>query len=894
MHKSILFSLMLTACMLLSTVVAMADAISEYPYTNGFDTEVSYGIPAGWTKVAGTDYYPSVDTKSNISTRNSSAKAVVFQGYSSNGEQILALPEFSVAAKYLEIEFYYKTKSSSYPATMSVGYVTSLSDKATYVAVASLGYNTDGFKQVKQTFEDAPDGAYLAFYFKGTGSSSKKGAMYLDDVTVTSNEPEGTCAAAGKPEVSEVTAHTAKLTWTAAEGVEDYQYVCVRKGEEVNWEGVIAQKVTSVTLDTLQTRTEYDFYVRSYCGAGEGEQGSAQKVTFQTDYSCFAPTTLGVVEESITSNSAKLTWSASGKGETQWQYTYEVWSDETPDWTSAVVTNQTELTLNNLTPATPYQVWVRSYCSADDQSEAATAYLSTACGKMPLPFTEDFSSDVDCWTMNNCASSGYFTTGVYNDQFRFVYTTNPPQYLITPELVTSTKQVKVTFDYSAYSTNYSETFKVGYSTTTNDVATAFTWSEEVTADKTTASQYSEILPEGVKFIAIQHTSNDKYYFFIDNFSVEEYEAPTCAAPAELTVSEVTASSAVVTWTSEAESFVLQCKEAVDDEWKDTANVTSPFTLSDLAELTTYSVRVKAVCGESLESEWTTTAEFTTNCAVKAFPYENAFAETLALCWENTNTHGSNVWTPTQEGENYYLRYSSSDNGYNHATLATPVVALPAETEVAIMFKWMNTGVENVALQVSVDGGEPYALDTDLGNALAVAGNDWADMRLDISPLAGKTVQFFFTANGGNKGKFVCLDDFQVAEKPCLVPTSLQAVATVGGAELTWQSAWDESAWNLQYKAAAAEEWTAVNNLSENTYTLTGLAEDTEYEVQVQAVCSETKTSDWTESVTFTTLSTPSAIDNAAFQSHATKRVVNGQLLIERNGETFNAQGVSVK
>ena len=65
-------------------------------------------------------------------------------------------------------------------------------------------------------------------------------------------------------------------------------------------------------------------------------------------------------------------------------------------------------------------------------------------------------------------------------------------------------------------------------------------------------------------------------------------------------------------------------------------------------------------------------------------------------------------------------------------------------------------------------------------------------------------------------------------------------------------------------------------------------------MQVQAVCSETKTSDWTESVTFTTLSTPSAIDNAAFQSPATKRVVNGQLLIERNGETFNAQGVSVK
>ncbi len=49
------------------------------------------------------------------------------------------------------------------------------------------------------------------------------------------------------------------------------------------------------------------------------------------------------------------------------------------------------------------------------------------------------------------------------------------------------------------------------------------------------------------------------------------------------------------------------------------------------------------------------------------------------------------------------------------------------------------------------------------------------------------------------------------------------------------------------------EWIYVNDVTENPYTIEGLTPNTEYEVQVQGVAADGRTTDWTESVIFTTL-----------------------------------------
>ena len=152
-------------------------------------------------------------------------------------------------------------------------------------------------------------------------------------------------------------------------------------------------------------------------------------------------------------------------------------------------------------------------------------YVPSMCAPKPLPYTYGFEEEdeFDCWTMLNCDSNTGRTVhdsspshqGSYF--FRFWYNTNPPQYLISPELECDTV-VNMSFYYRNVSNNYPETFQVGYSTTTKSPA-AFTWGDEVTAtNEDTWMLYEDSFPEGTKYVAVKLTSNDRYLLFLDDFS----------------------------------------------------------------------------------------------------------------------------------------------------------------------------------------------------------------------------------------------------------------------------------------------------------------------------------------------------------------------------------------
>jgi hypothetical protein len=178
--------------------------------------------------------------------------------------------------------------------------------------------------------------------------------------------------------ISAKDAHSATFSWDEVEDA-NWQYICLPKSDEPNWDStaVVSTQEHSATIENLKSDTEYKFHVRRYCA--EDDQSTAASIAFKTDKSCFTPTSLYIPEELITDKTAKITWKTSGHGETQYQYTYDILTsyEQEPDWSKAVITGQKEVTLTELTPESPYQIWVRSYCSEDDQSEAATEYFTT-------------------------------------------------------------------------------------------------------------------------------------------------------------------------------------------------------------------------------------------------------------------------------------------------------------------------------------------------------------------------------------------------------------------------------------------------------------------------------------------------------------------------------------
>ena len=145
---------------------------------------------------------------------------------------------------------------------------------------------------------------------------------------------------------------------------------------------------------------------------------------------------------------------------------------------------------------------------------------------------QGFEDGLGDWTMNHCHSSSGVTSSyggnTGNYAFRFYYTTNYPQYLISPEL-DDNDGVNLTFYAARYSSNYPETFMVGYSSTTND-PTEFTWGSEVTCTTMYGAgayqEYSYDFPAGTKYVSIACTSNDQFYMFVDDITVTATEAPS--------------------------------------------------------------------------------------------------------------------------------------------------------------------------------------------------------------------------------------------------------------------------------------------------------------------------------------------------------------------------------
>ncbi len=103
-----------------------------------------------------------------------------------------------------------------------------------------------------------------------------------------------------------------------------------------------------------------------------------------------------------------------------------------------------------------------------------------------------------------------------------------------------------------------------------------------------------------------------------------------------------------------------------------------------------------------------------------------------------------------------------------------------------------------------------------------------------------------------------LEDYtiQVEEPdPCLAEASVQNIQIsnigVSSASVNWDPLTGVSQYDLRYRETGAPVWIEVSPLYVNTHTLTGLAFDTEHEVQVRAVCNSTS-SIYSSSILFTT------------------------------------------
>ena len=370
-----------------------------------------------------------------------------------------------------------------------------------------------------------------------------------------------------------------------------------------------------------------------------------------------------------------------------------------------------------------------------------------------------------------------------------------------------------------------------------------------------------------------------------------YTPDNCPKPNNLEASDITTSSATLSWTPKGEetSWDVQYRMVGETNWidKGTVNTTPTCALDNLSEYTEYQFRVKPNCTEG--ANWTDPVTFRTLSLVTTVdedhPYSTGF-EGETLDWHFIQDGQTNAWawgSATQNGGSKSL-YVSNNGGTNNQysvydsgkskSFAVKSFHLGVGYYYA-SFDWKNKGEGScdflrVALAPVTTTLTPgvypcnnfdNTLPTDwmaLDGGYRLSNfNTWQSQSVEFElNTEGDYLVIFAWSNdyGGGEQPPAAVDNFSFSYATCPRPTTPILVwADVNYAIFDWTALGSETTWNMQYKRADETTWTDVSEtINEHPYTLNGLTSGTDYQVRVQAGCG----SNWTNPFSFTTLCDP--------------------------------------
>lgn len=427
----------------------------------------------------------------------------------------VALPEFTNDWSSLQVSFWMQTESNSSNYKLSLGYITAADvDFNTYQVIEEFEPSQGQMTQhtVYLKIKNVPAEA-KRMVFRWTNTSSSYYSCCIDDVLVRLSDavlPVGTLT------YSNVQATSVKLSWDLIDVTQDLWYVQYATDENFTENVGTADADTNENflLEGLTAETHY--YVR-VCAQQEflGYGLWSNTVDFETMPACSAA---NVALADITHHNATVTWDG----------------------------------------------------ESDDDF---TVYYREAAGIQVL-FEEGFEDATEFanWTLNNCVSGTNRSTETkYTGDYGFKFSFNgsssgitPPQHLISPDLSAYTaNDVVLSFYYTKGSSSWTETFKVGWSSSTNDPA-EFTWDSEITATSAWEN-YSRTIPAGTKYISIAYTADNQLKFFVDDIVIGETHDPSGSQTvlAETSPANITNLTAGVKYEARV---VPNCNPSLGTEW----------------------------------------------------------------------------------------------------------------------------------------------------------------------------------------------------------------------------------------------------------------------------------------------------------------------------------------
>lgn len=262
------------------------------------------------------------------------------------------------------------------------------------------------------------------------------------------------------------------------------------------------------------------------------------------------------------------------------------------------------------------------------------------------------------------------------------------------------------------------------------------------------------------------------------------------------------------------------------------------------ESATLTVTMPASTGNSAITISSTTegiADFVINASGTVRDPNKVFENDFSSLPEDWTTTGS--WSYSAANGAYTTAWYTSSN----ARLVTPKLTI-AEGEKFFVeakgYSTSNTSYQHLQMQYSSDG----TTWTNFDSEPALDPSNWKTFEFTGAP-AGS----YYIAINASQADIRMFYGGQLPLNP--TPKSLgYSNVTNTSAQLNWTST--ASNFNIQYKASGDADWTTIENVTANPYTLTGLSAVTTYQVKVQADHGVNGLSDYTDAISFTTKPNP--------------------------------------
>lgn len=640
--------------------------------------------------------------------------------------------------------------------------------------------------------------------------------------------------------------------------------------------------------------------------------------------SCVVPTSL--ISSNVTTTTADIAWTGDVAN---YNVDYRIAGAAT--WTSST-TATNSIALTSLNPSSTYEVRVQKDCGGGDLSAwSAILTFNTLCTSITsFPYTENFEGTAlpNCWSELKTPASSYgwssYATGYAGRGVRFDSYDNAEDNvsLLKTQVLDLTSLTSAQMEFW-WKNPTGGNFKVmlstdGGATFTNTLADNLTAQSAWILKTIDLSAY--VAAGNNVVIGFEGTSNwgsGDAFIYIDDLTIDAI--PTCVVPTAFAASNITTSSIDISWTGTAANYRVQYRETGAATWTYTdliaANTT---TISGLATSQSYDFQVRAICSVSDSSALTSILVANTTQIPATVPYSIDF-ESGATNWTIVNGTEANYWvagTATANGgtQSVYITNDGTTNDYDITTssvahLYRDITFTPSTIGYTLTFDWKANG-EGVSSDYDnlkvflVDVATTPVAGTELTTGLV--GEDWYNLQTtwqngSISlpaTLSGTTKRLVFSwVNDGSAGTTppAAIDNVSIVETtlaPCETPTAL---VTTNVAQTTADLGWTSTAanFNVRYRTVGATTWTSTT-ASTTTLALTSLTASTQYEFQVQAVCSATAgdTSYWANAVNFTTLATPTCPDPTALVVSAIN--ASGASLSWTNGGTETAWNIRFK